>query len=240
MNFKRLLSILFVFLGVGCASSQKSDIHLLREIILYNLHYRRPPQIGARFSAEPVESDFESKPKPDSKFDCEPLKSLFTGIDLAAVRQCLDSVNESGKPKKILYKLKREITPFLKLNEDKETPTCFQKVLQVLPVPREIYFQALEGGKLSCYNSRIPIVAEEVLGISNYFYSTQVNVDFPLQDLPEEDEETILLLSTWVMAPFFNNGSYLESKIVTRSLCSACFGGKGLFQETDTLPPFWP
>jgi hypothetical protein len=240
MNSKSLLAILFLFLGAGCASSQKSDIHLLRKIILYNLHYRRPLQIGARFSAERIESDFESTPKPNSKLDCEELKTLFAGIDLASVRQCLVSVNKEGKPKKILYNLEREIAPYLKLREDKENPTCFQKILPVLPVPREIYFQALEGKRLSCYNARIPIVAEEVLGINNFFYRTQLILDFPLTGLPEGDEETILLLSTWVMAPFFNKASYLESKTVTQSLCSACFGGKGLFQETDPLPPFWP
>jgi len=232
---------LTVFLGAGCASGQKTDKHHVRKIILSNLHYRRPVQRGANFNAEHLEADFESKPRPDHKLDCEPLKSLFTGLDLEAVRECLKTVNDEGRAKKITYKLRREITPFLELEEkNKETPPCFVQILKVLPVPREIYFQASEAGSLSCFNARIPLVKEDVLGLSELFSSTQLNLTFPKFPLPEGDEETILLLGTWVMAPFFKGGPFVESKLVPQSLCSTCFEGKGLFKETDVLPPFWP
>ncbi len=255
MNPKNLLPIFFsalvLILSSACASSQKSDKHWLQQIYLYNLHYRRPPQIGARFQAERLETDFESSPKPNHKLDCEPLKSLFAGMDLAAIRQCLASVNADSRVKNISYKLMREVTPFLKLEleedegegetegETEVTPACFQQILQIVPVPREIYFQAFEAERLSCYNARIPLVADEVLGISDFLRQTRVNLSFPLT-LPEGDEETLLLLGTWALAPFFNTGGYIESKVVTKSLCALCFEGKNLFLETDLLPPLWP
>lgn len=247
MNPKNLRPIFFPVLVLifssACASSQKSDKHLLKQIFLYNLHYRRPPQIGARFQAESREGDYESKPKPNHKLDCEPLKSLFAGMDLVAIRQCLASVNADSQVKRISYQLMREITPFLKLeleeDEDDKTPACFQQVLQILPVPREVYFQAFEAERLSCYNSRISLEADEGQGISNILSNTRLNLNFPLV-LPEGDEETLLLLGTWALAPFFNTGGYIESKVVTQSLCERCFEGKNLFLETDPLPPLWP
>jgi hypothetical protein len=239
MNLKNLF-VLILLLSTACASSQKSDQHLLRKIILYNLHYRRPLHRGASFNAEPLESDFESKPKPDSKLDCEPLKSLFSTLDLGAVRKCLNSISDDTKAIRVSYKLKREIAPFFILEENKETPACFKKVLGVIPVPREVYFQAVEGDSLSCYSSRIPLVVEETLGISNYLTSIRLSVDLPLTRFPEGDEETVLLMGTWIVAPFFNGFAYIDSKIVPESLCSTCFGGKGLLHATDPLPPFWP
>jgi hypothetical protein len=251
MNLKNVLSlfsslqpVLFLFFvpffGAACASAQKSDQHLLRKIILYNLHYRRPSQMGARFSAERLDLDYESHPKPDPNLDCEPLKSLFAGVDLSTFRQCLAAVNEESKENKIVYKLNRAIKPFLELVENEQTPACLLDVLPILPVPREIYFQALEGERLSCFNSRISIAAEDVLGTSTVFHGVQLDLTFPLAALPEGDAETLLLLGTWAVTSFFDERGYLQAKIVPRSLCASCFGGKGLFLESDPLPPFWP
>jgi hypothetical protein len=243
---KKLAILLIIFgqlLSVGCATSRKRETHLLQKIILYNLHFRRPPQIGAGNFAEHLDLDFESNPKPNSHLDCEPLKSLFAEVDLARVRQCLSSMNDVSIKRKITYHLKREVMPFFELDssgDDETSVSCVQEILQTLPVPREIYFQAPEAGRLSCYNARIPLVEEEMLGIKNFLFSTRLSLTFPITPLPEGDEETILLLGTWIMAPFFNSNGAIESKIVPRDLCTTCFGGKGLFLETDSLPPFWP
>jgi hypothetical protein len=183
-------------------------------------------------------------------------------MDLVRIQACLSSIRHDQPNLKVTYELKRENTPYfqLVLNDDADSdesskddpdqtkdsekaPACFRQYLQTIPVPREIFFQSLdENEKLSCFNSRIRVAADERggFGILDSLNTTQLNLVLPLDKPPQGERELILTLGTWVMTPFFNENKYLPSKLVSTGVCNSCIGPKELFHDTDVLPPFWP
>jgi len=262
MKLNRIFALLLFgnLIWNGCTTASQQSEYFMHGILLYNLHYRRPVGIGANPVALHDEIDFESHPKPDSHFDCQPLKSLYKDLNLAAVRECL---RNSSKPRikkvspdqdsggvernAVIFELHREITPYLMLEENDQdsdyglTPPCFTAVLKKVQVPREIFFQSNDRGQLSCYNAKLPISDEEFLGINAFLNKFKVRVNLPLDHIPTNDTETVHLLATWSLSPFLNQDVQgIPSKIVTSNICQACIGNDKLFLETDSLPPKWP
>ncbi len=235
-----ILSSLFLFFS-ACSSGPVKGEHTLHRILLYNLHYRRPSQVGAMPTAEVGEKEYVSNPKPNKAFDCEPLNSLFKDIHLREVRKCFLSSSILQAEKPLSYRLRRNTAPYLQLQESEDTPDCIKQALEKIPVPREIFFQSNEEGALSCYNARIPILDEELLGIRNALHPIEVKIDLPLDEVPKTDQETLVLLGTWVISSFFqNNPNQLQSKTVPRDLCGQCLGEKNVFSDGEPLPPLWP
>jgi hypothetical protein len=236
----------------GCSSAPKKDQHALHHILLHNLHYRRTETVGADPAAHWGDWEFQSHPLPNSTFDCQPLNSLFNGLLLTPVRGCLSQLNsekewkvkdgqeEVSVKKELNYILHRETAPFLELEKAEKTPECIRTLLSKIPVPREIFFQSNDEGKLGCYNSRIPIVQQE-LGIQAALHHLRVKIAFPLESLPQTDEETLMLLATWAIIPYWDSDKKsILSKAVPSEICSKCIGERNLYHELDSLPPQWP
>src|SRR4051812_34273419 len=102
IRFGIIILLLSLF---SCSSSgkksQPKDGIALREMLLYNLHYRRPDVPGASPTAIQGESEYETNPRPDARFGCTPLKMLFREIKLGEFRTCLAaSVGEQRKLQK--------------------------------------------------------------------------------------------------------------------------------------------
>ncbi len=237
-----------VVILAACSSAPRKNEKFLQRILLYNLHFRRPEQLGAKMHAVPGEEDYESRPRPNERFDCQPLRDLYKGMDLKAVRECMQNSNQTAtlkNPDELVYRLYRDTTPYLLLQvpDDSETviPECYQKVMNKIPVPREIFFQAIDDRKLDCFNSRIPVVPEEFLGIKGYLYKYKVKVGFPIESPPKTEEETVFLLATWSLMPFFDEDhQMISAKHVPSGLCRTCMGESHLYKDADPLPPFWP
>jgi hypothetical protein len=238
------LAGLCIFWGWGaCSSAPRKNEHSLRHVLLYNLHFRRPDHAGAKSTAIPGEEDYMSNPLPNSKLDCEPFSNLYKELNLSGIRGCIQEVNKVIASTRVSYRLKREMAPFLEIMppDDSAATACFSSVLNKLNVPREIFFQSNDEGVLRCYNARIPIVEEEILGIRNFFHTDQVNIDFPQATRLTTDQETLLYLATWSMIPFFDKESNsIRAKIVPDDLCKRCMGEKAYFAGSERLPPLWP
>jgi hypothetical protein len=226
---------------LACSSSPRKNEHLLRQILLYNLHLRRPEFVGARFNASIGDEDYESHPKPGKSLDCISIQSLFKEIDLKRLRECLKSSSKLQTPWEISYELIRETAPYLKLEEPQSAPECIQQSLGKIPVPREIFFQSNEQGHLNCYSSRISIFEDEWLGLYSFFHTSRVKLTFPPAKLPITDEETLLLLGIWSTMPFWREkDNAILGTVVPTELCQKCMGDKNMFLEADQLPPHWP
>jgi hypothetical protein len=248
----RALSYLIFFLFIileGCSGAPYKREHLLKSLLLYNIHFRRTPGVGADPNALPHEEGFESKPKPDRQLDCQSMNSLFHQVNLVALRECLAKTSQLQNDSSTLpdalvdahvaeYRLFRETTPVFKLEETKGTPFCMKELLREIPVPREIFFQSDEDGYLSCYNSRISIKEDEFLGLPSFFSRVRLKIVFPLKNIPQTDEETLLLLAAWSITPFWDTDlEVISSVVVPEHLCRQCMGGAKLFLETEHLPP---
>jgi hypothetical protein len=225
----------------GCSSGPKKGEHVLHRILLYNLHFRRPPQLGASPSAVIGEEEYVRQPKPNLNLDCEPYAALFKGIQLQGLRECLLSSSKLQGSSTINYTLKPEVEPYLLLEKTDNTPDCIKQTLEKIPVPREIFFQSNDEGPLSCYNSRIEIVENFFGRVANFRHRIEIQIRMPLSQVPKTDEQTLMLLQTWAMSPFFKEGEFLFfSKVVPDEICMKCMGRKNMFSEIDSLPPLWP
>ncbi len=242
MNFRYVFcSILAILFGWSCSSAPQKNEHLLQSVLLYNLHFRRPQHLGARPNANWDDEDYFSQSRPNSNWDCEPLQKLFKELKLEAVRSCLRSVNEAKEKRDLSYILKRGTMPILELEDLEKAPLCVKDLLSQIPVPREIFFQSKDEGRLSCYSSRIPLASEEFLKIRSHLHRFKVKINFPLEPIPKDDRETEFLLSTWVLASFFGEDqNRILSKLVPNEICRKCIGDSHLFLESDSLPPSWP
>lgn len=229
------------FIFSGCSSASKKSVHSIHQLWLYNLHYRRPPQIGADPDAAYGELEYESHPKPNAQFDCLPLKNLFSNLNLDSIRSCLQSSNQMMMSQSLYYELHREISPYLALQDPDQAPDCFRALLVNIPIPREIFFQSNEGGQLNCYSSRIWLSKDVFLGIKDSLSSFNVEVKFPIPNLPTTHDETLMLLTSWVMMAYWDDSGHgFVSRIVPDDMCQKCMGRENMFLEGDRLPPLWP
>ncbi|MBI2711900.1 MAG: hypothetical protein HYX41_03400 [Bdellovibrio sp.] len=198
--------------------------------------------MGAEPQANRGDWDYESKTKPNAKLDCQPYPQLFEKFPLAALRICLKQVNETGKEIHLNYLLKREIVPVLELEDPEEAPSCVQEVMKTLPVPREIFFQSENEGKTACYNARLsPQVEDSLLSLKKWLRKFHLNISFPMNRLPLNDEETSMLLETWSISPFWNpDRTAVVGRVVPDSICNRCMGEETLLDPKKGLPPAWP
>lgn len=209
----------------------------LHKIIPYTLRMRRPPGPGANPKAGPGGADYHSDPLPDAHFDCEGAAWLFRELKLDQVRSCLAPLKSIS----VLYRVKWLPTPYLELDLSDDTPACLKSVLAAIPVPREIFFQSNEDGRLECYSSRLQIESNEIAGFKMPIKKTSVKVDFPLVQPPKDDDETRALLLTWALTPFWDRADgTLVSHLVPSQICTACLGEKTKLGPTDPEPQTWP
>jgi hypothetical protein len=226
----------------------RTELLSVPALFLQNLHFRRPVVLGAEPGAATFEKGYKRFPLPNARLDCEPLRALFAGLDLRAVRACLLELQQSKNPVSVAYRLKRKFRPELELDleQDPPAPACLEDVLPVIPVPREIYFQApdpLRGQGYSCFNSRLPVQEEEVFGIQDHIRERRLTLSFPLPKVPagpNVEEQMTLLLGTWAITPLFQGDEALSAKVVPSALCLTCLGEKAYLKDTDPEPPLWP
>ena len=224
-----------------------ADLHRLSRIVLRNLHARRPAGPGADPRVMPGGPDYKGTPLPDHRFDCRPIRDLFSTVKLAPVRDCVKKIPAGTV---LVFRIRYRSQPVLELAEARNTagepfeapPACAREVLGTLPMPREIFFQsAEEKGGLECYASRLPLDSDKVLNTPWPFKRTQLNVEFPLPLVPDDDAKTSLLLQTWVLTPYFGSESgRIEARIVPDALCKACMGESNLITSGQPIPPHWP
>lgn len=246
---KDILNIIICFLMcvsflecLGCKSALKKEEHTLQKILIQNMRYRRPPVVGALDVAVKGEEGYESQPRPGANFDCKPMADLYAELNPSALRNCLIETGKLQMMPMVSYRLVRDAAPYLEIEEGQEfIPPCIAKHFKKIPVPREIFFQAIENDKLNCYSSRIPIFPEEFAGIKDFLYRTNLHVFFRKSELPTTQLETILFLSTWSLAPFFSEDKKtILARLVPDELCKKCLGRDNLFKPKDPLPPLWP
>lgn len=225
----------------GCKSGLKKEEHELNRLLLHNLHFRRPLDIGADPQANYGDWDYETHPRPDGKFGCQAYPALFTNVALAAVRECLRATQDVKPPVTVSYRLKREIAPLLELEDLDEAPKCFQEALKTIPVPREIFFQSKEEGTLTCYSARLaPQVDDSILSLKRWLHKFRLNIVFPMEKIPQTDEETLMLLETWGIAPFWNpSRTSIIGRVVPAETCKKCMGDQ-VFNPSEGIPPEWP
>jgi len=147
----------------------------------------------------------------------------------------------------VQYRLKRDMVPWLILEVPEQqpelVPQCLREKFPRLPVPRELFFQTYEEGQLQCYSSRVDLEKDEVLWTKVPFWGRLVKISFPIDPLPKTDEESVLLLLSWVLTPFWHEGEgkrYFQSWIMTDTVCERCFGDKDLLRPSDPPGRLWP
>jgi hypothetical protein len=212
--------------------------HELHQLIPYSLKIRRPPGPGADPKVGPGGTDYTSHPLPDAKFDCETPTFLFSELKLDQVLQCVEDVKEASF---VHYRLKRVPVPYLELQNPEDAPACLRTALPRIPVPREIFFESNDEGRVLCYSARLNIEANETAGLKLPTHRLDVRVDFPILAFPTTDDETRMLLLSWALAPFWNeNMRSLSAHIVPDALCNACLGEKNRLKPKDPTPVPWP
>ena len=237
-----LLSLVLAY--VGCAHKAPKNDHAVAKVLPSVIRIRRPPGEGADPQAGPGGVDYTSHPKPDAKFDCQPVAALFSAEQLKAVRDCLVSLKA---PMTVKYRLLRDAEPVLTLKDPTEqTPDCVKKDLARIPVPREIFFEGRtsEDEPLQCYSSRVPIEADRVLGMRLPKDRLEVEVALNKDLAGKNDAETLRVLAAWALAPFFTGkdggGPYIPSKIVTDEICKKCLGEKDFGRKGEPPSGYWP
>ncbi len=160
--------------------------------------------------------------------------ALFEGYQLGAIRDCLRTIN---KPYNAIFRLRRELVPFLELEQEEATPACLKTLTPTIPVPREIVFESIYGGTRECFSSRLDIEANETLGFKLPTHKLALNVTFPLEDIPEDDQETLRLLNTWSLSLFFDpKVDGFKAHYLPQHLCRKCLGP----WNENPAPVFWP
>jgi hypothetical protein len=239
------ICVLFVC-AQACASAPKNE-HEISSIYLSTLRVRRPPGPGADPKAGPGGEDYTSHPLPNEQLDCETLDSLFREMKLAAIRKCFaDQSGPRAKTVSYSFRLKREAIPYLELRDPEKAPACLRETLGKIPVPREILFQGVQGDPPTCFSSRLDIEANQVLGIRLPTDRLDLQISFPLQQLPGSDEELERQLGAWSLTPLWGEGSdsserkALKAKIVPEAICRRCLGEKGMLEHPAPDAAIWP
>ncbi|MGZ6369726.1 MAG: hypothetical protein ACXWPM_03215 [Bdellovibrionota bacterium] len=228
--------------SLACSSS-RARLHETGKIFIYNVHYRRTAEHPAAPRAQPGDEEWQTKTAPNAKNDCEPLKNLFTEVDLAAVRACVATLNQSKKGMEVVYILRRQPAPYLEPWEPELTPDCLKSSLSKIPVPRELIYQAKENGLMSCYSARVDIEADEIYGNKVPGHYFKVKLAFPSdEEAPKTDYETRMLLVRWALTPLVDpERDAFMGKVVPDGFCRTCFGGaEELLDAKDPLPVQWP
>lgn len=228
--------------GAACTTATKErvprKIHAISQFVPYNVHFRRTSAKGADPFAGPGGTDYVSEVPPNERFDCEPIARLFRELDLAKIRGCLAGISEGTE---IQFHLKREPSPSFVLDENEKTPPCFRNDLPVIPVPREIFFETIEESKGVCYASRLNIEEDELFWVKMPIAKRALRLQLPLSEPPQTDEETILLLFSYAITPFWSGTPRtLPSFYVPDSLCNACIGKKNRVNRSTLPAELWP
>lgn len=244
INTKRIMICGLVLLLCGnCSSATRREKHSVTKLSLYNLHFRNLSGEGASPIGLPGKPDFQSVPKPNDRFDCEPYSNLFKGVDLLATRECLKSATSSGSLDFDFQLIRDTPTPFMEIKEDKKVqlPECVRQRLSKLTVPREIVFQSNDGGVLGCYSSNLALSLEGGLGQGQRFYAISIHIHVSPEEVPPSGEEMLLLLKTWSLAPYFGlDQQKITSKYFPEAFCRKCMGVQNLLHRSDILPLAWP
>ncbi|HUP58595.1 MAG TPA: hypothetical protein VM598_14145, partial [Bdellovibrionota bacterium] len=62
----------------------------------------------------------------------------------------------------------------------------------------------------------------------------------PLAKVPARDRDVLLLLSSWVITPFFRQDPReIVARPVTEAVCARCFEGSTLYKRWE-VPGYWP
>ncbi|MCM2322762.1 MAG: hypothetical protein NDJ90_05835 [Oligoflexia bacterium] len=228
----------------ACASAEKRERdegwHRLHKLVLRNLRVRRPPGPAADPRVSPGGPDYVSQPLPSANFDCEPIESIYSQLDLEAIRKCLGGIPETTKAS---YRLRREPVPYWRLEKEKGTPACLLETLERLPVPREIVFQSRESGRMICYASRLDLEWDEVasLAVKSPLKVTRLRLEFPVSAHLADAEQVKAVLTAWSLRPFLlGEREEILSKVVPDELCRACLGQGSFIGPFDPPQRHWP
>jgi hypothetical protein len=247
MRIGRALSSLFLCgLLTACSHASKSSSsgesspapvteYHLHKLVPYTLKVRRPSFAGIDPKVGPGGADYRSAGTPDAHYECKDAAWLFRDVNLAELRDCV-TTEKAGHAS---YVLKRVAVPYLEMEEDGETLSCLKKLLPKIPLPREIFFQSTEGGRLACYGARLHLEADEIAGFKMPFDRAGMKLEFPLTFPPLNDPQTVMLLMTWAMTPFWEKGT-IAAHLVPDRICSVCLGEKTMLKPTDPEPVLWP
>lgn len=247
--------------GISGAERKRNE-HFIHKLVAQNMSVRRPGVRGALPKAEKGEAGYLSETLPNAKLDCVTLKELFKEIKVKEVRQCIANLFEAPKsspspgagelidleeaPERPLsytlyYVLDRTFSPSLVLEDDSELPPCIKEVLPRIPVPREIFFQSTEEGKLQCYSARLNVEANQMAEVRLPMAKVKLKIVLPLKPTPSTDEEWMMQLAAWVLTPFFDSSKKtLRCVIVPDGFCMACLGERNVIKATDPPPVLWP
>jgi hypothetical protein len=243
---------------VSCKSAPHSGNgteHQIDRALITHFMIRRPPGAGADPMMDEGGEGYEANPKPDVNYDCREPATLLEGISPGAVRDCFRKHSElianakdgSGVMREAEYRLERSDQPKLVLQEEEtkgQPVSCLKKVLPVIPVPREIIYQA-EPLEWSCFNSRVNIEANDLLGIKMPTKKWAVRLVFPLTEIPKDDAAMTRQLLAMALTPLLDPESptQFKSKVVPNAICKRCFGKKRLYSKDgpyhDDPPPTW-
>ena len=243
-SMKRTSLLIVLILLRNCASPPKNQ-RSIGQIWPDQLRVRRPLAAGATADTDAGGLDYTSRPLPNEKLDCESYEALFQKVDFKALRQCFA---DQTAVKDLDYRLQRLPAPELELMDPEDAPTCIQKLLPSIPVPREIIFRAEEptDAKPRCWSSRINIEADEILGVKLPGSALALHVGFPLVTVPQDDAEMKRLLGSWALTPFFRDlpggaNGRLRSQIVPDRLCDQCMGAlRDTYHPPQGVSPIWP
>ncbi|MFL5815283.1 MAG: hypothetical protein ACJ763_17030 [Bdellovibrionia bacterium] len=253
------LCFLFSVMLFGCSSVDQNEQENRRawidRIALVNLHFRRPQGASADPHAGPGGEDYQSKPLPDSRIDCEPSGKLFAGLKLDAIRACLSGPNLSDQDFILTYSVQKSIQPALKLRKEEPVkkgkphrPACVDELLAEIPVPREIYFQGIrdtQKGELGCFAAGLTPEASPLIGFRLMPEKTELTVKIPPLRALKTNSDVQLLLLSWALGPFWNTQrNQMEARVVPDHLCQLCIGEKNMIPRNvhESVPavPLWP
>jgi hypothetical protein len=238
----------------GCSSVNQVELENSRawidKMVLVNLHYRRPPGAAADPKAGPGGVDYQSQPLPNSHIDCEPFEKLFRGLRLSEIRACLGSANLNAQDFILTYSVQKSIQPQLVLHKEEvkpnhpQRPECLDRLLSVIPVPREIYFQGVRTGhreELGCFAAGLPPDGSGVLGTRLASESTDLWVRVPPEKPLKSDQDVQLLLLSWSLRSFWKlDRNQMEARVVPDRLCRLCIGESQLVSSGPPAVPLWP
>lgn len=218
----------------------------VKNILTETLRVRRPKYRGANPKADPGTKEYKSEAPVGSDFDCRRPGWMLRGRDLLQIRQCLlsfEDINEEEEDVTLeyTYRLIRKNQPYFELEglkdylEDKEAKdedwkeNCMYELLAQIPVPREIFYQSLEGGEPVCYSSRLGIEGNRVFGVKTPLKKFEMKIRFPLriEESPNNNADVVRLLVAWGLTPFFGGGKdqdFIPAKKVPDMICNRCLG----------------
>lgn len=223
-----LLGVLTLGL-VQCSTIDSKTDHWVHRIIGYQLHIRRPEAAAAKPTADRYEPEYTSHPLPNERFDCEPFDDMYKKFSFKDLKKCLVAVNYTHEGAPISYLLDiSQAEPVWRLEQKEDTPDCIRTSLQTIPVPREIFFQGEENGKLGCYSSSVE------------FVQSSMRLSFRLEGLPNGEADMLQLIKTWSIAPFVDDSKQaIRAKAVSTEICLQCMGRENVFLNGEKLPPYW-